>query len=191
MIYVHQCARFSIDPRLPHEQAVKRIVRYLKNTANCGLILRPNMTRVLECHVNADFAGGWDRQSTTDPSPCYSRTGYVIWYAGCPLIWASKMQTTTALSTTEAEYMALSAALRDVIYIMQLLEELVSFGIKLSPVLPEIKCKVFEDNVGAYELAKALKIRPRTKHIGIHYHHFCEHIAQKEFTSDMLLATNR
>ena len=39
-----------------------------------------------------------------------------------------------------------------------------------------VNCKVFEDNNGAIELAKALKIRPRTKHIALEYHHFREHV---------------
>jgi hypothetical protein len=182
MLATHQCARFSVDPRLPHEQAVKRIVRYLKSTQDKGLIMRPDKTRGLECHVDADFAGGWSKQYTDDASTCYSRTGYIIWYAGCPLIWASKMQTVIALSTTEAEYVALSAALRDVTFVMQLLDELISFGVNLKSVLPTVKCKVFEDNVGAIELAKAPRMRPRTKHIDIQYHHFREAVQQKKIS---------
>jgi hypothetical protein len=123
MMAVHQCARFSGDPRLQHEQAVKRIVRYLKRTKGKGLILRPDTSKGLECHVDADFAGGFSPDYSDDATTCYSRTGYIIWFAGCPLIWSSKLQTTVALSTTEAEYIALSTALRDVIYVMQLLNE--------------------------------------------------------------------
>jgi hypothetical protein len=182
MLATHQCARFSADPRLPHEQAVKRIVRYLKSTPDKGLIMRPDKSRGLECHVDADFAGGWSRSYTDDASTCYSRTGYIIWYAGCPLIWASKMQTVIALSTTEAEYVALSATLRDVTFVMQLLEEFISFGVQLKSVLPTVKCKVFEDNVGAIELAKAPRMRPRTKHIDIQYHHFREAVQQKKIS---------
>ena len=63
---------------------------------------------------------------------------------------------------------------------IQLLEEIISFGIKLVAVVPSIKCKVFEDNIGALELAKAPKLRPRTKYIGIQYHHFREYVAQKK-----------
>jgi hypothetical protein len=182
MMATHQCARFSVDPRLPQEQAVKRIVRYLKSTQDKGLIMHPDRTRGLECHVDADFTGGWSKQYTDDASTCYSRTGYIIWYAGCPLIWASKMQTVIALSTTEAEYVALSAALRDVTFVMQLLDELISFGVNLKSVLPTVKCKVFEDNVGAIELAKAPRMRPRTKHIDIQYHHFREAVQQKKIS---------
>ena len=83
--------------------------------------------------------------------------------------------------------MALSTALQDVIYVMQLLEELVSFGVKLALVLPEIKCRVLKDNVGTLKLAKAPKLQPRTKHIGIHYHHFCEYVAEKKININYVL----
>ena len=55
----------------------------------------------------------------------------VIFYANCPIIWQSKLQTTIALSTTEAEYVALSTAMRDVIYFMNLIDEMKDFGITL------------------------------------------------------------
>jgi len=182
MVATHQCARFSADPRLQHEQAVKRIVRYLKRTSDKGLILKPDTSRGLECNVDADFAGGFNKLTSDDPSTCYSRTGYIVWYAGCPIIWQSKMQTTIALSTTEAEYIALSTALRDVIFVMNLLRELVSFGVTLIKATPKIKCKVFEDNVGALELAKTPKMRPRTKHIAIQYHHFRKEVEDGNIT---------
>jgi hypothetical protein len=118
MVAVHQCARFSADPRLQHEQAIKRIVCYLKRTADKGLILRLDVSRGLECHVDADFAGGFSPEYSDDATTCYSRTGFIIWFAGCPLIWSSKLQTTIALLTIEVEYIALSIALRDVIYVM-------------------------------------------------------------------------
>jgi hypothetical protein len=171
--------RFSSNRRLQHEQAVKLIVRYLKRTSGKGLILRPDTSRGLECHVDADFAGGFSEEYSGDATTCYSRTGYIIWFAGCPLIWSSKLQTTVALWTTEAEYIALSTALCDVIYVMQLLNELISFRISIPMRVPTVRCKVFEDNVGAIELARCPKLRPRTKHIAIQYHHFRTDVAKK------------
>ena len=102
--------------------AAKRIVRYFCRTKDQGIILRPNKKLGLECYVDADFAGSWDPDQALDPRACLSRTGYVIFYANCPIIWQSKLQTTIALSTTEAEYVALSTAMRDVIYFMNLIE---------------------------------------------------------------------
>ena len=126
----------------------------------------------LECFIDADFAGGYDKTNTSNPRDCLSQTGFVIKYAGCPIVWGSKLQTTIALSTTEAEYMAMSMAMREVIALMHLIEELRSNGINFIEEKPIIKCKVFEDNVGAIELAKLPKLLPRTKHIAIQYHHF-------------------
>ena len=75
-----------------------------------------------------------------------------------------------ALSTTEAEYIALSHAMRELIPFRSLVLE---FQERLQYIssATTISCKVFEDNNGALELANKPKFRPRTKHIGIKYHH--------------------
>ena len=109
---VQQCARFCNDPKQEHEEAVKRICRYLLRTKDKGLVFKPDLSRGLECYVDADWAGSWKRRSAHDPMLAHSCTRLVIMYAGCPIVWASKMQLLVALSTTEAEYMALSTALR-------------------------------------------------------------------------------
>eukprot|EP00957_Ditylum_brightwellii_P066666 5059341-Ditylum_brightwellii.AAC.1 len=176
---VHQCARFCADPKASLETAVQHIVRYLLSTRSkdgidlsFGLNMKPDMNRGLEVYVDASFAGDWEKSWSDDPKSVMSRTGYVIKYANCPIMWASKLQTEIALSTTEAEYIALSQPMRKVIPFIDLLNEVkgsirVSEGPKI-----EFKCKVFKDNNGCIELAKCSRITPRTKHIGIKYHHF-------------------
>ena len=126
----------------------------------------------LDCYVDADFAGGFQKADPTNPNDCKSRTGFVIKYAGCPIVWSSKLQSTIALSTTEAEYMAMSMALREVIFMENLLSEMKQKGVRLVEQQSRVMIRVFEDNVGAIELAKLPKLRPRTKHIAIQYHHF-------------------
>ena len=121
---VHQCARFNNMPKLTHERAIKRICKYLLGTMDKGIVYRPDPTKGLECHVDADFAGGWSSGDHTNPESVLSQTGFVISYAGCPIFWRSKLQTEIALSTTEAEYIALSQAMRDVIPFMTLMEEI-------------------------------------------------------------------
>ena len=111
-----------------------------------------------------------------------SRTGFIIFYAGCPLIWASRLQTMIALSTTEAEYIALSTSLREVIPLMGMIRELKERGFNCTAVNPQVHCKVFEDNSGALEIATVHKFRPRTKHINVQYHHFREHIDNGDIT---------
>ena len=105
------------------------------------------------------------------PVSVMSRTGYVIRYMGCSILWVSKIQTEIALSTTEAEYIALLQSMRDVIPMTNLIEEL-NKVLKIEGQKPVVRCKVFEDNNGALELANAPKMRPRTKHIALKYHHF-------------------
>ena len=58
---LHQCTRFSNDPRLVHERAVRKIGKYLSETAMRGIIYDPDKTQGIEYYVDADFAGGWDR----------------------------------------------------------------------------------------------------------------------------------
>ncbi len=77
-----------------------------------------------------------------------------------------------ALSTTEAEYMALTKAAREVIFLINLMDELRDNGVALITAQPKIQCKVFEDKAGAIDLAKLPKLRPRTKHMAIQYPHF-------------------
>jgi hypothetical protein len=179
---VQQCARFCNNPDKSHEEAVKRICRYLLRTRDKGLVLKPDSSRGLECYVDADWAGSWQHRSSPDPLSAHSRTGYVIMYAGCPIIWASKMQTLVALSTTEAEYIALSSALREVIYVMNLLNELQGRGFRLNTSTPVVRCKVFEDNQSCIEIATNHRTRPRTKHLSVRLHHFRSHIVAKTIT---------
>ena len=192
---VQQCARFCNDPKREHEEAVKRICRYLLRTKDKGLVFRPDPKRGLECFVDADWAGSWQHRSANDPLSAHSRTGFVIMYAGCPIVWASKMQTLIALSTTEAEYIALSTALREVIGVMNLIDELRTRGFRLNNSQPKVICKTFEDNRSCIEIATNHKTRPRTKHLSVRLHHFrsnvvngrikIEHISTKDQIADI------
>ena len=179
---VQQCARFCNDPQQQHAQALKRICRYLLKTHELGLTFRPNPTRGLECYVDADWAGSWKMRSSHDPLSARSRTGFVIMYAGCPIVWGSKMQTLVALSTTEAEYIALSSSLREVIALMNLMTELTSRGFRLNKDTPKVHCTVFEDNRSCIEVATNHRTRPRTKHLSVRLHHFHAHILAKTIT---------
>jgi len=99
-----------------HEIAVRCICRYLQATAIKGIILHPTLHhRNLDCFVDADFAGLWTEDTSSDATSVKSRTGYVILFANCTVLWVSKLQTEVALSTTKAQYIALSQAMRDLI----------------------------------------------------------------------------
>ena len=176
-----QCARFSEQPKRCHAEAIKRIGRYLLATRDKGLIIRPNEQRLFECWVDADFAGNWlKKDAHVDPMTSKARSGWLFRFAGAPITWSSKIQTITALSTTEAEYIALSTSLREVIPLMGMLKEATGHGLSVKFLPPQVHCSIFEDNSGALELARLPKLRPRTKHINQSFHHFREYVDRKE-----------
>jgi hypothetical protein len=76
----------------------------------------------------------------------------------------------------QGRVLAMSQALHDVISVMNLLQEMREQNFKVVCIEPYVYCKVFEDNAGALELARLPKLRPRTKHINVCYHHFREHV---------------
>jgi hypothetical protein len=175
---------------------VKRIGRYLLLSIDQGVICVPDKSSITG-YVDASFLPEWDRdRAMEDPITAHSRTGYVIIYSGCPVSWCSKLQTDIAHSSTEAEYIALSHSLKEVTSIMHLLDELKAANFDLNTAIPTVHCKVFEDNAGAIEMARLPKMRPRTKHLNMKYHHFrnavsegrihIEYIPSKKQLADML-----
>ena len=91
------------------------------------------------------------------------------------------MQTEIALSTAEAEYIALSSALREVIPLMTMMEEIH----QVFPIIickPNFICKVHEDNQSCIKMATGIKFSPRTKHIALKYHHFRQHVKSGRVT---------
>jgi hypothetical protein len=174
---VHQLAKYLADPREPHGEALLYLICYLKKTHDIGIRFSPRSNRGFDCYCDADFAGNWNRSlAPFDPSTAKSRSGWIVFYTGCPVIWASKLQSQVAMSTTEVEYIAMSQSLRDVLPIMFLVNEIKTYGFTVILTIPNVFCKVFQDNSGALELARFPKLHPRTKHINTCYHHFREHV---------------
>ena len=105
----------------------------------------PDTSKVLECYVDANFAGGWQEANAEDADNVMSRTGMVIMYANFSIFWRSSLQTEIVLSTAEAEYIALSSALRQVLTLMTMTEEINEvFPLLISK--PNFVCKVHEYN---------------------------------------------
>ena len=121
---VHQCACFTHCPKHIHEEAVQRICRYLQGIKELrGLQFNPTQELQLDCYVDADFAGLWKYEDDQDPACVKSRTGYILNLGGCHLICIRKLQQGIHLSATDAEYIALSQAMTDVIPLCALLLE--------------------------------------------------------------------
>ncbi len=77
---------------------------YLRTSCTIDIKFKPDPTKGCEDFLDADFSGLWNNIETpTDPSTANSRARWIMYYARCPIIWASHLMTQVALSTTEAE----------------------------------------------------------------------------------------
>ena len=136
---VHQCANFFNNLRLVNKRAVIIIAEYLSSTSTyiyspdvnqqlstCGVVYNPDKEKGIECCVDADFSGRWDQDDADNAENCMPCMGYVMTYAGCPVLWCSKLQTDIYLITTELEYISLCQAMRKVIHFMELIKEVSS-----------------------------------------------------------------
>jgi len=134
-----------------------------------------------DCWVDSDFAGNWAREcNLIDVDNVCLRSGYIIDYAGVPILWHSKLQGEIALSTTKAEFYALLTSLCDCILLIDLMKEFHQEGFCLVASTLQVHCHVFEDNSGALEMAKNLKYCPRTKHITTKHHHFRSYVERSD-----------
>ena len=162
---VNCCARYMFSPKHSHELALKRIGRYLKNTSSRGMIINPTRELTIDAYPDADFAGMYGHEKPTDPACAKSCSGFVIVFAGVPVLWQSKLQTQTALSTMEAEVIALGACMKELIPIMDMVQSLaVAVGISAGDV--NMRVSVHEDDSGALVLAETLppQFTPRSKY---------------------------
>jgi hypothetical protein len=122
---VSQVARFSHNPKKSHATAIKTIVHYLARTKKKGMIYTHPKELVLECFVDEDFAGLLGKEPARDPISAKSRTGYIISVGGCYISSKSQLQSTIALSTSEAEYGVLSQAMYMILPIREVMIELI------------------------------------------------------------------
>lgn len=157
---------------------LKRILRYLKGTKDFKLVYERNCSeRVLEGYVDSDWGGsfGTDRKSTT---------GYIFkLFSNCTISWTARKQDTVADSSTEAEYMALTEAVKESAWIRQFLST-IDFIIN-EPV------PLFEDNIGCIYLAQNAICRQRTKHIDMKYHLIRDYVKAGEVQITAISTTDQ
>lgn len=142
--------------------------------------------------VDADFAGLWHQEFSDLRDCALSRTGYIITYCGCPVHWASKLQTEVALSTAESEYIALSMATRELLPLRRLVLELHKNSLINTPLADHPfshtitshleATQIFEDNASCIVLAYSDGTKMRTKHISLKWHHFKDQLRAGHIT---------
>ncbi|KAG8485491.1 hypothetical protein CXB51_021304 [Gossypium anomalum] len=157
---VSAVSRYMANPGKEHWKAVQWILRYLRGTTDVCLQFGRTEDGVIG-YVDADFAGDLDRRR--------SLTGYVFTIGGCAISWKATLQTTVALSTTEAEYMAITEACKEAIWLKGLFNKL-NEDLQIST--------VFCDSQSAIFLTKDQMFHERTKHIDVRYHFVRDIIAR-------------
>ncbi|GAA5945651.1 hypothetical protein JCM1841_005874, partial [Sporobolomyces salmonicolor] len=158
--------RFSSRPSQVHWAAVVRVCQYIKGTLNLGLLYSPT----------APPLGGFGAYSDSDwgacPTTSRSTMGFAFVLAGGTVSWSSRLQSRVAASSTEAEYLGLSHAGKEAIFLSQLLGEL---GHPLpAPLL------LRGDNQGANALARDPQFHDRTRHLRLTEHFVREMVTQGE-----------
>lgn len=177
LIYIMTCTRPDIswivsrlshymsDPREKHMTALKHVYRYLQGTKDYELCYN-------KCNTKLELMGYSDADWTNDAEDRKSTTGYCFSLNpdGAIVSWKTKKQQTVALSTCEAEYVALAATVQEVLYLTQILKDLDhSF---------QQTATLFEDNQGTIRLAKNPVNRQRSKHVDIKYHFIRSNVLQ-------------
>lgn len=143
---------------------VKRVLRYVKGTLNYELIFRKCDIR-LKGFCDSDWAGSLNRKST-------SGLCYALGESSGLISWSSQRQSVVALSTCEAEYIAMASAVQEGIYLRQLISDLACADVSKSNVM--ICC----DNQGAIALAENPVYHKRSKHIDVKFHFIREHVGK-------------
>ena len=156
------------------DEAAKKTLRYLRRTSNVGLVYSPTSSNgksnELISFCDSDWAGDFDSRRST--------TGYVFMISKGAISWKSRRQQTVALSSTEAEYMAVTDASKEGIWLRSLYSEIKLWNPSQQPQQPQPQL-ILVDNNGAIELAKNPKHHDRTKHIDIRHHFIREAIESK------------
>jgi hypothetical protein len=164
---VNSLAQHSSAPRQSNFDAIKCTLRYLKGTATLGLHYTAQINQgpfAPQGFLDSNWAGEKDRRSVS---------GYAWFYRTCLIDWGSKKQQCVVLSSTKAEYVALTTCIQSGIAIRSLTTQL-----KLEvPSLMIVMC----DNKGVISLSSETSHQSRTKHIDIKYHFIRLHIENGTF----------
>ena len=154
---------FQANLGVEHWKALMHVIRYIRNTLNHGLTYSWNSKLSPHAFVDADYGGCKDTRRLT--------SGYVFMMASGPVTWSSKHQATIALSTVEAEHMAMSRCAQQMVWMHSWLDE-----VEVEYSTPGL---IKGDNQGAIALTKNTKDHGKVKHIDIRHHYIRELIQSK------------
>jgi hypothetical protein len=157
-------SQFMQTPQKPHLDAVRRRLRYIKHTLQCGIFYETKSQLQVYGYTDADWAGnGSYRRSTS---------GFMFSFGSGAVSWNSKKQPTVALSSTKVEYRSVAIVAYEVVWLQKLLSDL---GQSV-----DAHVVIYCDNISSILLANNPVYHDRTKHIEVHYHFIREKVLAKE-----------
>jgi len=169
---VNAVSQYVSNPGKEHWEAVKLIFSYLKQFKNLGITYRrkpPNEKSIIRPIVYSDAS----HASRIDDRK--SITGYICFLNHhSPVSWKTRVQPIVATSSTESEYLALTEAVKEAIWLEMFFNEL--------NILPVSKPIIFEDNKSTILIAENPVLHQKTKHIDIRYHFIRQHVKDKTLT---------
>ena len=168
---VSALSRYSQNPQMAHWEAAKRVLRYVKGTVGEGLGYSPGEEIAIWGYSDASYG--------SDEETKKGRSGYVFMSGGAAVSWGSKLQEVVALSSTEAEYMAICHAMQEGLYLRMLQMEM---GINPG----ESGTLLLVDNQSSIKLAKNPVFHKRSKHIAIRFHFIREKVENGEFSLEFV-----
>ena len=160
---VGNLSRFLNNPGEPMWRSGKRTLRFLSGTRTAGPTYQVTGNNEIIAFCDSDWGN--------NPDDRRSVSGHVLLLANAAISWKSRVQQTVALSSVEAEYLALSDCVKEVIWARSFMTEL---GFP-----PKNPTKIYIDNTGAEALAKNPVNHQRTKHIDIRHHFIRQHVDDK------------
>jgi hypothetical protein len=166
-----EVSRYLENPGEKHWQAVKRIMRYLKGTKTLALYLGNDKTvnPQINAFTDSDWGGSEERRSTT---------GYAIFLGKSLISWKSRLQTTIALSTTEAEYYAVGDGIKEILHLLPVANDM---GTK--QILPIM---LRSDNQGCIKIANNNQLNDRSRHIDIKHYFIQQEVENKRITVEYI-----
>ena len=164
-------SRFSSSPKEKHWRCITTLLKYVNSTKNLSLTYPSGTTSTLIGYSDSDHAGNLDDRKST--------SGFVFMLGGCCVSWKSSKQKTVSISSTEAEYVALSNSAQEAIWLRSLLQEL---GYRQQTTI------LYNDNLSSHQIVKG-STSSRSKHIDVRHHFIRDHVSKKQLEIKYLSTT--
>lgn len=149
--------KFVSQPTVAAVKEMKRVIKYVLDTADYGLKIFPTEIKEgnweMTIYTDSDWAGDKDSRRSV--------SGFILYLMNVPILWRSRQQKSVTLSSTEAEYVSLSEAAKEIRFVYYIM---VSMGLRVRlPIVVQV------DNVGAIFMSENVTTSQRTRHVDIRH----------------------